>query len=95
MTYRTIRYELDGHVAILTLDRPDQRNAISREMNAELHDGWQRFRDADEELVLVITGAGEAFCAGWDLADATPPRSGCAPMATTACCPKRARSRPA
>src|SRR3954454_12823571 len=39
-------------------------------MNAELHDAWQRFRDADDEFVLVITGAGDAFCAGWDLADA-------------------------
>jgi enoyl-CoA hydratase/carnithine racemase len=68
--YRTITYELDGNVAVLTYDRPEQRNAISREMNAELHDAWQRFRDADEEFVLVITGAGDAFCAGWDLADA-------------------------
>ena len=39
-------------------------------MNAELHDAWQRFRDADDEFVLVITGSGDAFCAGWDLADA-------------------------
>jgi len=70
MSYRTIDYELDGHIAVLTLDRPDQRNAISREMNDELHDAWQRFRDADEEFVLVITGSGDAFCAGWDLADA-------------------------
>ena len=70
MDYRTITYELDGDVAVLTYNRPEQRNAISREMNAELHDAWQRFRDSDEELVLVITGAGDAFCAGWDLADA-------------------------
>ena len=70
MEYRTITYELDGDVAVLTYNRPEQRNAISREMNAELHDAWQRFRDADDELVLVITGAGDAFCAGWDLADA-------------------------
>src|SRR3712207_4148586 len=39
-------------------------------MNAELHDAWQRFRDDDDAFVLVITGAGDAFCAGWDLADA-------------------------
>src|SRR3954454_22061484 len=40
-------------------------------MNEELHHAWQRFRDADDEFVLVITGEGEAFCAGWDLQDAT------------------------
>ena len=55
---------------VLTYDRPEQRNAISRRMNEELHHAWQRFRDDDEAFVLVITGAGDAFCAGWDLADA-------------------------
>jgi E-phenylitaconyl-CoA hydratase len=74
MEYRTLTYELDGHVAILTYNRPEQRNAISREMNAELHAAWQRFRDDDDAFVLVITGAGEAFCAGWDLADAAETR---------------------
>jgi enoyl-CoA hydratase len=39
-------------------------------MNQELHHAWQRFRDADDEFVLVITGEGDAFCAGWDLEDA-------------------------
>jgi enoyl-CoA hydratase/carnithine racemase len=70
MTWQTIRYEREDHVAILTYDRPEQRNAVSRQMNAELHDAWQRFRDEEEAFVLVITGEGEAFCAGWDLADA-------------------------
>jgi enoyl-CoA hydratase len=70
MSYETIRYRLDGHVAVLTYDRPDQRNAVSRQMNAELHDAWGRFRDDDEAFVLVLTGEGDAFCAGWDLADA-------------------------
>jgi enoyl-CoA hydratase len=70
MPYRTITYELDDHVAVLTYNRPHQRNAISREMNAELHDAWQRFRDDDDAFALVLTGAGEAFCAGWDLEDA-------------------------
>jgi enoyl-CoA hydratase len=70
MSYETIRYERDGHVAVLTYDRPEQRNAVSRRMNDELHDAWRRFRDSDDAFVLVITGEGDAFCAGWDLADA-------------------------
>jgi enoyl-CoA hydratase len=68
--YENLRFERDGHVTVLTYDRPEQRNAISRAMNAELHDAWQRFRDDDDQYVLVITGAGSAFCAGWDLRDA-------------------------
>src|SRR5438067_10787397 len=70
MDYETISYSVDDHVALLTLDRPEQRNAVSRRMNAELHDAWARFRDDDDAFVLVLTGTGDAFCAGWDLADA-------------------------
>ena len=70
MDYETLRYERDGHVTVLTYDRPEQRNAISRQMNGELHDAWRRFRDDEDEFVLVITGEGDAFCAGWDLEDA-------------------------
>src|SRR3954464_164558 len=70
MAYETLRYEQDGHVVVLTHDRPEQRNAVSRQMNEELHHAWQRFRDDHEAFVLVITRAGDAFCAGWDLADA-------------------------
>jgi enoyl-CoA hydratase/carnithine racemase len=69
MSYETIRYERDGRVAVLTYNRPEQRNA-SRKMNAELHDAWRRFRDEEDAFVLVVTGEGEAFCAGWDLVDA-------------------------
>jgi enoyl-CoA hydratase len=70
MEYETIRYELDDRVAVLTYDRPEQRNAVSRRMNDELHHAWRRFRDDNDAFVLVITGAGDAFCAGWDLQDA-------------------------
>ena len=76
MSYETIRYERDGHVAILTYSRPEQRNAVSRQMNAELHDAWARFRDEDDAFVLVLTGEGDAFCAGWDLADAAETTAG-------------------
>jgi enoyl-CoA hydratase len=72
MDYETLIYEQDEHVVTLTYNRPDQHNAISRRMNAELHDAWQRFRDDDDAFVLVITGAGETtFSAGWDLQDAS------------------------
>jgi enoyl-CoA hydratase len=70
MDYETLSYETDEHVTVLTYDRPGQRNAVSREMNSELHHAWRRFRDDPEAFVLVITGRGDAFCAGWDLADA-------------------------
>ena len=69
MDYENLLYEQDGHVVVLTYNRPAQRNAISRAMNEELHHAWQRFRDDDDAFVLVITGAGDAFCAGWDLED--------------------------
>jgi enoyl-CoA hydratase len=72
MKYETLIYEQEDHVVTLTYNRPHQHNAISREMNGELHHAWQRFRDDDDAFVLVITGAGETtFCAGWDLQDAS------------------------
>lgn len=72
MNYKTLTYEQHDHVVTLTYDRPDQRNAIGRKMNEELHHAWQRFRDDDDAFVLGITGAGETtFCAGWDLQDAS------------------------
>src|ERR1035437_3290204 len=70
MDYETIRYSVEDQVALLTYDRPDQRNAINRRMNSELQHVWQRFRDDDDAFVLVMTVAGEAVCAVWDLADA-------------------------
>jgi E-phenylitaconyl-CoA hydratase len=68
-----VRYEREGHIATITLDRPDALNAIDREMNAQLAETWQRF-DADADAwVGILTGAGDrAFCAGADLIDLIP-----------------------
>lgn len=64
----TIRYEAAGGVAVITLDRPAKRNALSEAMCAQLHAAWLRFRDSDGERVAVLTGAGdEVFTAGADL----------------------------
>jgi enoyl-CoA hydratase/carnithine racemase len=62
-----VRYELDGPVAWLTLTRPEARNAIDRAVAAGLWEGFRRFAADDAARVLVLTGAGEAFCAGADL----------------------------
>lgn len=64
---------VEDMVALVTLNRPDKRNAINDEMRAELTDAFGRF-DADPSLrVVVLTGAGSAFCAGGDLSSSTAP----------------------
>ncbi|MEU5841488.1 enoyl-CoA hydratase-related protein [Rhodococcus sp. NPDC047139] len=65
-----LRVEHDGGVTILTLDRPERRNAIDRAMRKALkRELWRA--DADDEVnVVVLTGAGTSFCAGVDLPEA-------------------------
>jgi enoyl-CoA hydratase/carnithine racemase len=64
-----VRYEVAEHVARVTIDRPDRRNALTWAMVAELRDAFARARADDAVRVCVLTGAGDrAFCAGADLA---------------------------
>jgi enoyl-CoA hydratase len=61
-------YEVRDGVATLTLNRPDQRNALNGELLSALVEGVKRARDDDEVRCVVLTGAGEkVFCAGADL----------------------------
>ena len=63
----SVRYEVDGPVAIVTIDRPAVRNAVDRATAEGLAHAFRRF-DADETLAAaVLTGAGGTFCAGADL----------------------------
>jgi enoyl-CoA hydratase/carnithine racemase len=63
-----VRYERDGPVAWLTIDRPEARNALNKAVRDGLWDGVRRFNDDPDAAVLVLTGAGDkAFCAGGDL----------------------------
>jgi enoyl-CoA hydratase len=62
-----VHYEIEGPVAVVTLDRPDVANAIDRPTAEQLVAAFQRF-DADGDLsVSVLAGAGGKFCAGADL----------------------------
>jgi E-phenylitaconyl-CoA hydratase len=64
-----VSYEIDGHVATITYNRPDVLNAINAEMRRALNDAFGRFRDDEEAWVAIVTGAGRAFCAGGDIHD--------------------------
>lgn len=66
--YRTVQVGIDAGVATVTLNRPEQRNAVGDGMREELADAYTRC-DADDRIrVIVLTGAPPAFCAGADLA---------------------------
>ena len=67
MSSSEVRYERCGSAAVLTIERPDRRNAIDAATARALRSGLERFEADDEARVLVLTGSGEAFCAGADL----------------------------
>lgn len=64
---KTIKYERDGHVGLITLNRPDRLNAMSQTLVRELHEVLNRLDEELEARVVILTGAGRGFCAGADL----------------------------
>jgi len=68
MDFQEIRYELDGHLLTITLDRPERLNAFTPRMASELIEAFDRADSDDEVRAVIVTGAGRAFCAGADLA---------------------------
>ncbi len=63
----TVRLETAGAVATLTLDRPERRNAITRELADDLLAGLRRAEEDPEVRVVRLRGAGRGFCAGYDI----------------------------
>ena len=68
--FEDIRFQLDDGVALITLDRPDHLNAFSGPMGRSLGNAYSRCDADDEVRVIVVTGAGRAFCAGADMGPA-------------------------
>lgn len=64
-----VRYEIvEPGIAVITIDRPEQRNCLSLEVRQGLFAAWDRFEHDAEARIAILTGAGEkAFCAGGDL----------------------------
>jgi len=69
MEYQQIKYEVEDRILTLTLNRPERMNAYTEIMRAELVDAIDRAEADDEVRVIIVTGAGRAFCAGMDLGD--------------------------
>jgi enoyl-CoA hydratase/carnithine racemase len=69
MDFTTIRYEVEDRIATITLDRPDQLNALSPAMVAELRDAYAAAEADDEAWILLVTGNGRAFCTGADVTE--------------------------
>lgn len=71
----TVDIAMTGHVMTITLDRPDQLNAIDPETRAALLAAWDRFREDNDAWVAILTGRGQkAFCVGADLKKTMPPK---------------------
>jgi feruloyl-CoA hydratase/lyase len=66
-SWETARVELEDGIAWVELNRPEKRNAMNPQLNAEMVDVLETLDENDECGVVVLTGAGEAFCAGMDL----------------------------
>ncbi|MDP6549891.1 MAG: enoyl-CoA hydratase-related protein [Dehalococcoidia bacterium] len=70
MNYETLYLERIGHVAILTLNRPDRMNAINHQLRSELNLALDEVAgEFPDTRVLIITGAGRGFCSGADVSD--------------------------
>lgn len=67
MSSDTLLFDLTDNVAVITLNRPEVRNAMNRELSGALQEALRRVREEDDIRVAVITGAGRTFSAGADL----------------------------
>jgi len=69
MSEPAVLVEQDGPVLTVTLNRPEKRNAVDCEALCRMYDAWVRLDEDDDLRVAILTGKGETFCAGMDLAE--------------------------
>jgi enoyl-CoA hydratase len=67
MKFDSLRYDVDGRIATITLDRPDRLNAIDDRMPSEIRQATELAQADPEVHVIVVTGSGRSFCSGYDL----------------------------
>ena len=64
-----VRYESQGHVATITMDRSSVHNALNNALCTELRQAWQRFRDSDDRVAVLASAEEKYFCVGADVKD--------------------------
>ncbi len=75
MSEDAVLYEMRGATAVITINRPEARNAINRAVRDGIKAAFERFEADPEAKVSILTGAGDrAFCAGMDLKEAAARR---------------------
>jgi len=67
MSEPLVLVEADGPVLIVTINRPEKKNAANAEVLCRLYDAWVRLDEDDDLRVAILTGRGDTFCAGMDL----------------------------
>lgn len=67
--YQTIEYQVENQICTITLNRPDRFNAFNEEMSKEFMEGLKAAEKDPDVRVIILTGAGKAFCSGQDLKD--------------------------
>src|SRR5215510_6360867 len=75
MTYETIKLEHDGAIATLTLNRPEKMNSLSDQLLADFRAAMDTCERDDDVRAMIITGAGRAFSAGFDISPRERPRT--------------------
>src|SRR6266478_5928238 len=81
----------DPHIAIIRLNRPEKKNAISRDLYWARDEAWKKAKNDDDVWSIILTGSGDAFCVGGDLkenlafakGEMKGPRSGPRPYSNT------------
>ncbi|KAA0237791.1 enoyl-CoA hydratase/isomerase family protein [bacterium] len=69
VAYQLVTLERDGNIAVLTLNRPDKRNALNTALRDEVRAALEELEADDSVAVAIITGAGPVFCAGFDTSE--------------------------
>ncbi len=69
MTTEAVTYDVQDRIAIITINRPDKRNALTKEVVELLHQAWHRFNASDQRVAIITATGDVAFTAGADLND--------------------------